>query len=228
MRSLSVGVHAEVREIVVNSLRHFRTAFVTGALLAGALVLSACGETTDSSTATDVERGAAAQEIPVPEVESGEVFEETFVSTTQGGSVVSGVHLCVVNESSTTPYVELFGTGTGSSDAGNIARGDRLCVRGEALIGRDAEGTISVGDASPAMHLKASRPALWLSWVELIQPNFGRCSYNSYFVNGGSSYEDGLLRYTIKRLKDTNSTEFVITLSDPKKRSTDGQPVKCK
>lgn len=208
-------------------LRKFRTALLAGVLLTGALVLSACSDTASSSPTTDVDRGAAAQEIPVPEIESGQVFEETLVTTTQAGTVVSGVNLCVVNESSATPYVELFGVGTGSSDSRNLSRGERLCVKGEALIGRDVDGSISVGDASPAMKIQASRPALWLSWVELIQPNFGRCSYNSYFVNGGSTYDDGLLRYATKRLKDTSSTEFVITLSDSKKRSQDGQPVKC-
>ena len=205
-----------------------RVPLVAVALLSGALVLSACSNTADPSTASDVERGAATEETPVPEIESGGAFEEPRVGATQGDSVVTGVHLCVVNESSATPYVELTPVGgVGSAESGNLARGDQVCARGNALIGRDLDGSISVGDASPAMQIKASRPALWLSWVELIQPNLGRCSYNSYFVNGGSTHDDGLLRYSVKRLKDTNSTEFVITLSDSKKRSSTGQPVKC-
>ena len=210
-------------------IRHWsRTPLVAVVLLSGALVLSACNNTADPSTSSDVERGAATEETPVPEIESGGAFEEPRVGATQGGSTVSGVNLCVVNESSTTAFVELMPAGgSGSSQTDNLGRGDRLCVKGEALIGRDIEGSISVGDASPAMQIKASRPALWLSWVELIQPNLGRCSYNSYFVNGGSTHDDGLLRYSVKRLKDTNSTEFVITLSDSKKRSSTGQPVKC-
>ena len=202
---------------------------LAAAPLSGALLLSACGDTADSPSASDVERGAATEETPVPEIASGEVFEEPRVGATQGDSVVTGVNLCVVNESSRTPYVALrpVGSVVGSAEEGNLNRGDRLCVKGSALIGRDVDGSISVGDASPAMEIQASRPALWLSWVKLNQPNFGQCSYNSYFVNGGSTHDDGLLRYSVKRLKDTGSTEFVITLSDSKKKSSDGQPLKC-
>jgi hypothetical protein len=68
------------------------------------------------------------------------------------------------------------------------------------------------------MDFEASRPALWLPWVELSQPGFGRCPCNSYFQNGGSTVDDGVLKYAIKRGKDADRTNFRITLTRPQEK----------
>jgi hypothetical protein len=60
--------------------------------------------------------------------------------------------------------------------------------------------------------------------------------YDSILPGGSDSKEDGVLRYSAKRISDTKSsdpnsslatTNFRMTLSDPKKASQDGKPRPC-
>jgi hypothetical protein len=190
------------------------------AVLAGVMVLTGC-------SSDDVSRGAAAEETPVPEVESGSVFEEPRVGSTASSDTVVGVNFCVINQSSRQAKVNLRGVGTSDNESRNLSRGDRVCAKGDALIGKDIDGAISIDGVGETMTLEASRPALWLSWVRLTQPAFEQCSYVSYFQNGGSSREDGVMNYAVKRLKDTDTTNFQLTLLDAKRPSKDGAIVKC-
>ena len=202
------------------TMRHSRTALASAALL-GVLAFSACSAETTS-------RQAAGDEPPVPEFETGELVEEPILATSGGDTTtVSGVTFCVQNQSSAQVDVSLDAVQSSGWESRSLGRGDELCVSGAALIGKDIRGEISVDGVGKVMDIEASRPALWLSWVELIQPGFGRCLYNSYFQNGGSSVEDGVLRYEIRRGKDTDRTNFRLTLTDPKKQSSNGEPVKC-
>lgn len=173
-------------------------------------------------------REAAGDEPPVPEAESGELLEEPLLASSGGdSSTVSGVTFCVQNQSTAQASVSLDAVMGNTSESRSLSRGDELCVKGQALVGKDIRGSISVDGVGTVMDIEASRPALWLSWVKLSQPNFGQCVYSSYFQNGGGSVEDGVLRYEIKRGKDTDSTNFRLTLTDPKKKSSNGEPTKC-
>jgi hypothetical protein len=150
----------------------------------------------------------------------------------QPSGPAANVYFCMSNQSSRTVQVSMSGNGGGYSDVGS---GSEMCSDGFALYGADVVGSIDV-DGSKIMDYAASRPALWTSWVKLIQPTFGQCLYSSYSQGGGASYEDGVLRYSIKRGDDTltgdqekplETTNFRITLLDPQKPSRDGAPVKC-
>lgn len=201
-------------------MRRIRSLMVASALL-GVLALAAC-----SSEPTS--REAAADEPPVPEFSSGELLEEPLLTTSGGeSSTVSGVTFCVLNQSSAQASVSLDAVMSNGAESRTLSRGDEVCVKGAALIGKDVRGSISVDGVGPVMDIEASRPALWLSWVKLIQPDFGQCMYSSYFQNGGGSVEDGVLKYEIKRSKDTDTTNFRLTLADPKKKSSNGEPTKC-
>jgi len=201
-------------------MRNSRCALVTAALVR-VLAPSAC-------TAETTSRQAAGDEPPVPEVESGEFVEEPILATSGGeATTVTGVTFCVQNQSSSQANVSLDADMTSGSESRTLGRGDELCVSGAALIGKDISGSISVEGVGRVMDIEAFRPALWLSWIELSQPGFGRCLYNSFSQNGGSTVEDGVLRYAIKRGKDTDRTNFRITLTDPKKKSSNGEPIKC-
>jgi len=201
-------------------MRNSRCALVTAALL-GVLAFSACSAETTS-------RQAAADEPSAPEVESGEFLEEPILATSDDETTtVMGVTLCVRNQSSLEANVFLDPDSGSGVESRSLGRGDELCASGNAFIGKDISGNISVEGVGPVMDIGASRPWLWLSWVEFIQPEFGQCIYNSYFQNGGSTVEDGVLRYAIKRGQDTDRTNFRITLTDPKKKSSNGEPIKC-
>jgi hypothetical protein len=201
-------------------MRNGRTALTTAALL-GVLAFSACSAETTS-------RQAAADEPPVPEVESGEFLEEPILATSgDETTTVSGVTLCVRNQSSSQANVFLNADSGSGAESRSLGRGDELCVSGAALIGKDISGSIAVEGVGRVMDIGASRPWLWLSWVEFTQPGYGQCLYNSYFQNGGSTVEDGVLRYAIKRGQDTDRTNFRITLTDPRKKSSNGEPTKC-
>jgi hypothetical protein len=188
-----------------------------------------------SETSADPERAAeapaedlAGDEPPVPEFESGELLEEPLlVSSGAESSTVTGVTFCVLNKSSSQTLVSLEAVMSSGNESRILERGDELCMTGSALFGKDIRGNISVDNVGPVMEIEASRPALWLSWVHLIQPEYGRCVYNSYFQNAGSTVQDGVLQYEIKRGKDTETTNFRLTLADPKKKSPNGQTVKC-
>ena len=189
------------------------------------LAFSACS----SEASEPVSRGAAADEPPVPEVQSGDLLQETMVgsSNSSPSTDVNGVRFCVTNQSSTVPTVTLEPVSGGASESRGLGRGDEVCVRGQALVGRDIRGGIAVDGLGQVMEIGASRPALWLSWVELVQPKFGQCLYSSYFQNSsGSTVDDGVLQYKITRGKDTDATNFKITLSDPRQKSSNGEPVK--
>jgi hypothetical protein len=190
------------------------------AMLAGVMVITGC-------SSEEVSRSASAEETPVPEVQSGEVFEEPVVGASGSDDSVIGVRFCTINQSSRQANVDLRGVGSGEIASRNLGRGDEVCTTGSALIGRDITGSISVDGLGSVMDIEASRPSLWLSWVRLTQPEFGKCSHVSYFQNGGSSREDGVLKYSVKRLKDTDVTNFQLTLLDPRTPSKDGAVVTC-
>jgi hypothetical protein len=190
------------------------------AMLAGVMVITGC-------SSDDVSRSASAEETSVPEAQSGEVLEEPLVGSSGSGDSVTGVRFCTINQSSRQAKVDLRGAGSGESVSRSLGRGDEVCATGKALIGRDITGSINVDGLGSVMDIESSRPSLGLSWVNLTQPAFGACSYIKYFQNASSTREDGVLKYNVNRLPDTDTTNFQLTLLDARRPSSDGAVVTC-
>jgi len=143
-----------------------------------------------------------------------------------GEAVPAGTKLCVQNNSSKAVAV-----GFGST----LSTGQEQCTEGESLTGADIAFSIDV-DGVQAMNVKANNPFIGMGSVTLLQPDpLGQCLYESVVGKGKTTpKEDGLLRYQFERLtvlitssEDPQQIEWKLALSDPGKKSPDGNPVKC-
>lgn len=141
-------------------------------------------------------------------------------------SDAGGSKMCVRNTSS-----KIVDTAFGSS----LTNGQEACTEGNSLTGDDIAFDINV-DGVQALMVTANNPFIGMGSVRLIQPDpLGQCLYESVAGRGKSSTkEDGLLRYQFERLtglitssEDPQQIEWILTLSDPRKKSPDGNPVKC-
>ena len=143
-----------------------------------------------------------------------------------GESVPIGTKMCVKNNSSKSVDVDFGST---------LSTGQEQCTEGASLTGSDINFNVKV-DGVQAVQVVANNPYIGMGSVKLIQPNaLGECLYESVAGKGKSTAkEDGLLRYQFERLtvlitssEDPQQIEWKLTLSDPRTKSSDGNPVKC-
>lgn len=143
-----------------------------------------------------------------------------------GESVPMGTKMCVKNNSSKSVDVSFGST---------LSRGQEQCKEGASLTGADIDFKVNV-DGVQAMQVVANNPYIGMGYVTLIQPDaLGLCLNEAVLGKGKSTAkEDGLLRYQFERLtvlitspEDPQQIEWKLTLSDPRTKSSDGNPLKC-
>ena len=137
-----------------------------------------------------------------------------------------GTKMCVKNNSSKSVDVDFGST---------LSTGQEKCTEGASLAGSDIDFNVKV-DGVQAMQVVANNPHIGMGSVKLIQLDaLGECLYEAVAGKAkGTAKEDGLLRYQFERLTvlitsgdDPQQIEWKLTLSDPGKKSPDGNPVKC-
>jgi hypothetical protein len=139
-----------------------------------------------------------------------------------------GTQVCVVNDSSQTPNVTFTLRDTGTD--GPVPRGSQACGEGTMGGGKnDVEGRITFAAPMKNMTLWGNNPWIGAPGAGIRQDGGNSCAgYEGMSENSAVSWDDGVLRYVVKRLNDGQWKEFTITITDTQKPSADGQPAACK
>lgn len=139
-----------------------------------------------------------------------------------------GTRVCVVNESSQVPTVTFTIRDTGTD--GPLPKGSQACGEGTMGGGKnDVEGKIDFAPPLKSMTLWGNNPWIGAPGAAIRQAGGNSCAgYEGMSENAAVAWDDGVLRYVVKRLNDGQWKEFTITISDTQSPSADGQPAACK
>ncbi len=162
------------------------------AVLTGVLVLSAC-------SSEDTARSAAP-------------LEDTAADTNVEFGLSKSTRVCVINRSSNNIEVK-FTKKDNTDGEGSLGSGSEACGSGTFSQGDDLTGTIYVPKWSRSYSFGAVNEISGIPSAEL-QPDGCPQSRSTYFENTSAVKTDDVLRFTTKRLRDTNLKEFTITVTD--------------
>ena len=139
-----------------------------------------------------------------------------------------GTRVCVVNQSSQTPTVTFTLRDTGTD--GPLARGAQACGEGTMGGGKnDVEGRIAFSAPLANMTLWGNNPWIGAPGAGVEQEGGKSCAgYEGMSENSAVAWDDGVLRYVVKRLNDGQWKEFTITIMNSQQPSADGKPATCK
>lgn len=164
------------------------------AVFAGLLFLTGCSSNDASRSAALL--GDGAEDINV---------EFGFSKSTR---------VCVINESTSSIEVA-FSKADNVDGQGSLARGGKVCGRGTFYQGDDVVGTISAAKSGRNYAFAAVNKNADLLPSAALQPEGCSESRSSFFENASSNKSDDVMKFTVKRLKDTAEyKEFTITAFD--------------
>lgn len=204
--------------------------WVPGARVAGVLIAAiatllttACGGQSDRSAGPESEAPQVTTESVAPS------SEPTDGPAGSGGNL--GTRVCVINESTSYRPFVTFNWKDTETGAGTVAYQEQACAEGTFGSGSDVSGTLSPDKAMRTLRFDASNP--WIGapisvlWYTSNGGSFLCTSKGGFAVNEERIWDDGVIRYAIKRLADDRWKEFTITVTDSQNPATDGNQRMC-
>ena len=133
----------------------------------------------------------------------------------QAGAKFLGVRVCIVNESTRTANV-LFTRRDTARGEGSVAPGNQACGEGTG-VGENVGATATMEFGS--MNFDVVADNVFLKYPRVIMYMGGYMNTKGCIVAKGSEgtgvvYDDGVLRYTVQRLADTQWKEFTVTFTE--------------
>ena len=203
-----------------------RTAGVLLALTA-VLLTTACGN-------EEQRAAASASEVPLVSTESDPAAPSgvpTEGPVGSGGNL--GTRICIINESTRYRPFVTFSKKDSEIGAGTVAYQEQACGEGTFGSSTDVEGRISPDKALRTLNFYAKNP--WIgkpssAFAYADGPGFkyDRCvSQEGFDVNEERIWDDGVVRYAVKRLPDNNWKQFTITVSDSQDPTANGVQRDC-
>ena len=123
-----------------------------------------------------------------------------------------GTRVCIVNESTRTATV-LFTKRDTARGEGSVAPGNQACGEGTTVFGNAVEASATM--VSPPMNFGVHAINEVLMYPRAtINVNGEGCTVAKGSEGTGVVYDDGVLRYTVQRLADTQWKEFTITFTE--------------
>ena len=138
-----------------------------------------------------------------------------------------GTMVCVINQSSKVPTVNFTLRDTGTN--GPVSTGGQACGEGTMGAGKnDVEGEILFPAPLKSMTLYGNNP--WIgapgAWIHQVGGN-SCAGQEGMDVGQALAWDDGVVRYVVKRESDGQWKQFTITITDSQKPSADGLPANC-
>lgn len=204
--------------------------------LTAALLTAACGNQEQRSAAwialNNEPASATDDSLMSPESDpaspSGDPTDEPVGS---GGNL--GTRICIINESTRYRPSVTFSKKDSETGAGTVAYQEQACGEGTFGSSTDVEGLISPDKQLRSLSFYAKNP--WVgkpssAFAYADGPGFkydGCVSHEGFDVNEERVWDDGVVRYAVKRLPDNNWKEFTITVSDTQNPSANGVQRDC-
>lgn len=204
--------------------------WVAGARVAGVLIAAiatllttACGGQSDRSAGPESEAPLESTESVAPSSEP--------TDGPAGSSGNLGTRVCVINESTRYRLFVTFSKKDSETGAGTVAYGEQGCAEGTFGSGGDVVGRISPDKELQTVTFGAGNPWIGKPYNSLAynSNNIGyRCtSKDGFDVNEERIWDDGVMRYLVKRLPDGTWKEFQIIVSDSQDPTGDGLQRDC-
>ena len=209
--------------------RQRSSARAVGVLLAltAVLLTTACGDQEQRSASSESEAPLMSSESD----SAAPTSEPTEEPVGSGGNL--GTRICIINESTRYRPFVTFSKKDSETGAGTVAYQEQACGEGTFASSTDVEGRISPDKALRTLNFYAKNP--WIgkpssAFAYADGPGFryDRCvSQEGFDVNEERIWDDGVIRYAVKRLPDNNWKQFTITVTDSQDPAANGIQRDC-
>ena len=134
-----------------------------------------------------------------------------------------GTRVCIVNESTSKATV-LFTKRDTARGEGSVAPGNQACGEGFFAIGNDVEASATMEWGNMNFTVQGYNVVMIYPRMRVNIKGKG-CMVERGSEGTGVVYDDGVLRYTVQRLADTQWKEFTVTFTESVQPS--GRLVDC-
>jgi hypothetical protein len=219
-----------------------RSVMGIGGFLALTVVLTGCGGNAERSAA-GVDEFESDDVVVVEDVEEVDDVDDvdgelTAGAATEGNSVgdgafwLRGTRTCVRNETGApTPTIYVTFTKADSGTSGFLnAAGDeqQRCGEGTDAVADQFDMKVKIyfgKDGAADYEFLAQNPQF--GWPQAILESSRQCLSGGFEEGDSATFDDGVYAFTISRKPDTKWKEFLVTIKETSKPSSDGKARSC-